>query len=251
MDITNFLKLKQYKNTCIWTFCNYGYRFYTLNLYLSLQKLSLERYLSIFVTDFETETFFKSFNIDCFCIDNSCTNSALCQFWTDDFNNISKVKFDIASMLLDFEMNQLFIDGDIVIFNNNIFDYVIDKMKHNIVIQDDRLNSRKPEKHCTGFFGVNFSFNILFRKLIDNYKNINQNDQYIYNQNLSILRKSNNIPISIEVLDRNLFPNGAVIQQKNFIDDSMFLVHFNYFLGNEKKYIMTSMKSWFVDQKFT
>lgn len=238
-----FIDSKLYKNTAIWTFCNFGYVEYSLNLYKSLEKLNLENYLIICVTDKDALEFFSRKGIRVLQIkENGCQKFSV---WSsDNFNCVTKYKFDITQIFMNLGYNQIYIDGDIVVFEN-IFDDIICKMKYNIVIQDDRENLRKYEKHCTGFYGIDIQFKTLFLELIDNYQNINDNDQFTYNFNLKKYRDLGK-EMNIEILDRNQYPNGAVLKVKGKITEYMKILHFNYIVGHEKINQMKKHNCWYL-----
>jgi hypothetical protein len=149
---------------------------------------------------------------------------------TQQFQNITirKLEVILENMKLDTEV--LWIDNDIVLFQNIISD--VKRYHGNFVMQDDLWG------FCTGFFLVRStqSSKSLIQKSIDYLKkstNSYQNDQHAFNAEYKRF-KIGNFAFMISKLPTDEYPNGEIYFNQGQKDKAK-IVHSNYLPNTAEK----------------
>ena len=149
---------------------------------------------------------------------------------TKQFQNITKRKLEIIRHNMDLDKEVLWIDNDIVLFENIIQD--LRKYNGNFVMQDDLWG------FCTGFFLVRSSASSkrLIDKSIqhletttDSYKN----DQHAFNNEFRTFIRTA-FGFRIDKLPLDEYPNGKVYFEDNNKSKAR-IVHSNYLSNTTEK----------------
>ena len=131
-------------------------------------------------------------------------------------------------------------DGDIVFENNQMFDYLLNNIKTNdLLIQSEGIGTKEL---CSGFMFIKSNKNTIsfFNPL--NYKmyikNSRWNDQLYINNNKN--------KIKFKKLPLHLFPTGKFYYDFNKNINNLYLIHFNWIIGNIKKEKMLQYNKWYI-----
>jgi hypothetical protein len=154
-------------------------------------------------------------------------NKNVATYNTREFRTITTRKLEVILENMKLDNEVLWIDNDIVLFNNCIED--VRNYKGKFVMQDDIWSP------CTGFFLVRsdlFSMKAIQECInILNTQQPNQvmNDQHVFN---SVYRRT--IGLTVSLLPREEYPNGEIyFNQKKTSKAKM--VHCNYILTTAEK----------------
>lgn len=149
---------------------------------------------------------------------------------TQQFQNITIRKLEIILHNMNLDREVLWIDNDIVLFQNIIGD--VRKYPGNFVMQDDLWG------FCTGFFLVRSSpaSKSLIQKSIQYLKNStnpNQNDQHAFNAEYKKMIKSS-FGFLITKLPTDEYPNGQIYFNEGKKEKAK-IVHSNYLPTTSEK----------------
>lgn len=140
---------------------------------------------------------------------------------TEQFQNITKRKLEIILENMNLDSEVLWIDNDIVLFENIIQD--VRKYSGSFVMQDDLWG------FCTGFFLARStpSAKRLIQdsiRALENATNKTTNDQHVFN---SQYKKQFRIGLQIVPLPQDEYPNGQIYFNENRRSRAK-MVHSNY-----------------------
>lgn len=163
----------------------------------------------------------------CYIIDS---NKEAASYNTKQFQAITKRKLEIILHNMNLDDEVMWIDNDIVLFENMIRD--IRRYPGNFVMQDDLWGV------CTGFFLVRsrMSSKYLIQKSIEqleNSQNSNQNDQHAFNYEYNKFKKTS-FGFHISNLPQDQYPNGHVYFVENRKSKAK-MVHCNYLETTSEK----------------
>ena len=142
---------------------------------------------------------------------------------TQQFQTITKKKLEIILHNMQLDKEVMWIDNDIVLFENIIHD--VQRYHGNFVMQDDIWGV------CTGFFLVRSgtSSKHLIQKSIEhleNSKNTSKNDQHAFNYEYNKYKKTS-FGFHISKLPQDEYPNGHIYFVENLRSKAK-IVHCNY-----------------------
>ena len=151
------------------------------------------------------------------------TNKDAATYNTREFQNVTIRKLEVILHNMNLDREVLWIDNDIVLFQNIIDD--VRRYQGQFVMQDDLWG------FCTGFFLVRSSplSKSLIRKTIDDLKatnNPNRNDQHAFNSQYVKLLKTS-FGLRIEKLPIEEYPNGHTYFEEGKTSKAK-MVHCNY-----------------------
>jgi hypothetical protein len=251
-------------NTLIFTVTTNGYKYFTWNLWLSLEKLRVPWKLCILCLDKQSHRFFNQIaNIPSFVlpdihlqIQGDPTKAA--SHGSGDFNRITKLKLNAFTYLLKHPKIErlLYLDSDIVLFRDP-FSYLQTTLteENPLWFQCDEHNkdySCSPHgcrNYCTGVIGFwigSEATRTLFLSLVSyNQELWNQckenNDQEYIQKKLQALN------IQALTFPRDLFPNGCFLHEDHWKQlPEPFLLHFNFIVGMNKQRVIKSKGFWLV-----
>jgi len=222
------------------TLSNSGYIDYTLNCYKSLERIGLSpNILQTYVIGKEGYKIMKDSGYVCDLIDDE-SQSNFHSYNCDNWGDITFNKFTIIYENLLKYKYVCYTDGDIV-FENAIF---LEYLKNNIepydmLIQDEYHDDNNDV--CSGFMYIKSNektISLFNPEIVKQYKRPeNWNDQ-IYINGI----KDN---MNYKCLPLDLFPNGKYYYNNSNL--TPYLIHFNWCIGNEKKYKMKHYGKWYTD----
>lgn len=156
----------------------------------------------------------------CYILNNQKESA---KYFTKEFHSLTlkKIELILQNMKLDKEI--LWIDNDIVLFQNIIQD--VRKYAGQFVMQDDLWG------FCTGFFLVRSSpiSKMLLQRTIDRLRTISDirlNDQHVFNEESIKVRKST-FGFIMQKLPQDEYPNGEVYFNQRRTSNAK-IVHCNY-----------------------
>jgi len=263
-ELDSYIKMQ--KNEIIWfTFANFGYREYIKNFLESSRRYKTNFILHLLCSD---DLLFNEIGNDpnCYCIrSNLFFNSNL----TTEFRDIDNIeckklmscKLDVFSSLLkylkSFNINMMgYIDTDIILLKNptELFLKISNENPNiNIFAQCDEnanecYHNLKCPNPCTGV--LLFKYDDFLIQLLD-YKTLGcevtkfQNNEQDY---LKYVCTKTNYPIY--TITKKYLANGTLSGLKNNypinIPESIYCLHFNWMVGNQKKEYMKKNNLWFI-----
>ena len=151
------------------------------------------------------------------------TNKEAATYNTQEFQNVTIRKLEVILHNMNLDREVLWIDNDIVLFENIIED--VRKYPGQFVMQDDLWG------FCTGFFLVRSSplSKSLIQKTIDNLKaakSSTTNDQHAFNAEYKKMAKTT-FGLKVERLSVDEYPNGEIYFNQNRKSKAK-MVHCNY-----------------------
>ena len=220
---------------------NYGVIEMAKNHIASLRKCGITNHCS-YVTDNESFAELTALGYQVIHIGNTNTTKTNFNFGTEDFNNMSFVRYYIIDVLLQSGIDVWYLDVDTVVLKNLMPFYSDLKGKYDVCFQSD-LNMC-----CTGcmlLFSTN-NTKIFMESVIHN-KTDQTNDQILVR---AILEQAPNI-IKYKEFSHFMFPNGVLYFGEDFVnvpeylaevkkeymntEKETYLVHANWMVGDEKK----------------
>ena len=173
---------------------------------------------------------------------NTFNNKKFCKYGTNSFQNVIFQRFFIGNEILKMNKYYIYIDTDIVIYDNFVNDILCQYKNNNY----DMLSQYNGKDCCTGFYSMKpndktISINEDFFKKHD-YISYKTNQPFI---NKYLLEDK---ILNIKFLNRDLYPNGKWFYPKtNKIKKKCKIIHFNCITGYLNK--INKMKqhdSWYL-----
>ena len=160
------------------------------------------------------------------------TNKDAATYNTREFQNVTIRKLEVILHNMNLDREVLWIDNDIVLFQNIIDD--VRRYQGQFVMQDDLWGV------CTGFFLVRSSplSKSLIQKTIDDLKaskNHMRNDQHAFNAQYAKMIKTS-FGLKIEKLPQDEYPNGQIYFNENRKSKAK-IVHSNYLATTAEKVV--------------
>ena len=248
-----------FTSTKLITLTNDGYMHLTQNLLVSLKKLGLETYLTLYCIGKQSYTFFKQNYPDNivhyvpFYKDTNVKVSEWIEYrslqskdiegkalWAD----VTSYKIFVINKELKENKNVIFIDGDIVFEKNplpKIFSIINENPELELLIQNDSGDNSR-EEMCTGFFWMKSTSNTInitnFDKIREDISSFNNDQQY--------LRRYAS-KINHQYFDLDGFPNGKYY--RDFKPSSPYIIHFNYDVSQMKIRRMKIFNKWLINEQ--
>ena len=244
-----------YKNICNYkliTLTNNGYKLLTENLLFSMKQCGIMHLLKIYCLDKDCYDYFKNKYIynDIELVKLVDSDDSKFSKWIEykaiqnpdiqgkkDWANVTKYKIIVINNELRKGNDVIFIDGDIVIFNDfiqHLYDNIQDK---DLLIQNDN-ESLETAAMCTGFFLIKSNDRTI---ACTDFNNINMehfpNDQ----QYLRSCHKK----LSYSFLDLDKYPNGKYYRVN--LPKNPSIIHFNYDAGHHKINRMKGFRYWYIE----
>tara|TARA_Y100000389_G_scaffold201073_1_gene242925 strand:+ start:760 stop:1863 length:1104 start_codon:yes stop_codon:yes gene_type:complete len=230
-------KLMDYDNISMITFTTGDYMNYTRNLIESIKNCELMKKLKIYCIDEKAFDFLKQYkNIRVIKSYDENIKPGIKEYLKEDWNItvINKIKCIYHELLISEYV--LYIDGDIVINNCGIIDYLhseINKENNDILFQQnigDRL--------CSGCMYIRS--NPKTRELF-NYQKIDMND-FICDEDYV---NKNKDKINYKCLRRNTFPIERYYRK--YLDSiEPYIIHFNFETGFKKEKSIKELGYWYI-----
>ena len=231
--------LKQNDNgTIVWTLSNEGYGNLTDNLVASLHELDITNFLVISLDAFYAQSLANR-NIPCYLWQwntSSSEASGFFPFGSKGFREIVRLKPLITYEIGKMGVNQLFVDGDVVILRNPL-DYIV---HHPLTPHTDYWTQDDTYTPCTGFYYLKATSNsvrLYENILIQLSKQEDQMEQYAQMEVLKGYEETGEALVW-RYLPRELFPNGLVyfdylVPQQLGI--TPYIIHNNFVIGKHLK----------------
>ena len=241
----------EFKIPKIITVCNYGYTDYTLNLYESMKKCNDNQILDNFICvcfDEKSSQKMTSHNINNILWKNDNVSEETKKYGKDGWIDMMIAKMNAIHYFLKKNEDIILTDGDIVWFKNPI-PYIKSALEFHhknkshpeMLFQVDSKYDQNSICLCGGFYYCKSTENTIE---LFNTKNLDKNVYQKEQPYLNDFIFKNKIPINI--LDRNLFPNGSYwYEYNNKIKNDCFIVHFNW-TKEDKKDVMKRYNLYYI-----
>jgi len=228
------------KNVKFITLTNTGYIDYTLNCLKSLELINFKNTLHCYVLGQEGHNILQSHGYKSILLKSDDKDTHFTKHKSENWNSITKRKFEIIYNELIENKFVCITDGDIVFLNQNFMNYCLDYIQDNdLVIQNDKMHDSKCDGLCSGFMFIKSS-----KKTIDLF-----NPQNIRGTNIKSWddqKYVNKIKSKLKyiVLPLALFPNGKYYM-RNHKKLKPMMIHFNWLIGQHKKRYMIKYNKWY------
>ena len=241
----------------VWTMTTNGYKYLTLNLFESLKKANIPWYASLMIicVDRDSYTFMRQMNIPCVYYKPTVPviiGTEPSQFGSQTFMTFNKIKLDLMEEIRVKAPEEFkyitYMDGDIVVFRD-FMPYIKEKFNESnniLLFQNDDLYGQPNTRAngCTGFFSLKRTFLLqspFYVNDLNLWKEIREDQIWVNNKIVEY-----NIPF--DYLERDLFPNGPYVKNGVWRDKAseLYLIHYNYIVGKDKKNFMKRLKHWFL-----
>ena len=218
------------------TFTTYDYINYTKNLIKSIQISNIRIPLKVYCIDEGSYNELKQINGNIVIIkyfDKDITEG-IKKYLQDGWSRfvINKIKC-IYSELFKNEYI-LYIDGDIIIKNDLLLDYLMDEIKEEEIL----FQKNKGDTLCSGFMFIRSTDDV---KVMFNYKDIDMND-FICDEDYLNKNKGN---FKYKCLRRENFPIERYYRKYLEAIDP-FMIHFNIETGFEKEKSIKELGYWYI-----
>lgn len=247
----NGLESKIKNGLLVWTMTTNGYKYLTLNLYKSIERLKVPWRLTIVACDKESYNFFKREAIPVLLYPNASSSGEIniARWGSPSFNKYNFMKLYCLNTFAKNPaiQNCIYIDGDIVVFKDFVPDIVsrLDVNPETILFQCDEKEPSPCSPAgcpncCTGFIAWRHgadkgSFDASDSKRWTEHPD----DQVWVNREL----RARGLPF--QTLPRELYPNGVFIPSFQKLTNP-FLLHFNHRVANAKLVEMKRLGQWLI-----
>lgn len=240
-----------YQGTLVWTMTTNGYKYLTLNLLKSIERLKVPWRLVVVAGDKESYIFFKREGYATLQIPNAGhTNETQISRWgSPSFQKYNSIKLFVLN---SFAKNSavktcIYIDGDIVVFKDFVPD-ILNRLQaepNTILMQCDEKEPKGCAEEgcpncCTGFIAWSHGAD---QGVFDNSDRTrwaeHADDQFWVN------REFRERKIAHTTLPRELYPNGAYIPLIRTMPEA-YLLHFNHRVGNAKIAEIKKLGEWLI-----
>jgi hypothetical protein len=228
-----------------------GYKYLTLNLWTSIQRLELPWKLCIVCLDDPSFEFFKGQDIPAilFKMPGAFYHSGPAIYGSQPFKKLVAMKLEaLRSFVGNKAIAQLiYLDGDIVILGDPLPTIRGHLAEADLWFQCDSGNfDACPEPcpmPCTGVIVANLTEQTrtqlleLFKRQAGTWLMAETDQDYVQ-------ARLKSLALTYRTLPRTKFPNGIFLRQPALPDDAL-LVHFNFLLGRQKEETMRNRGLWF------
>jgi hypothetical protein len=240
--------------TLLFTVSSDGYKFFTWNLYLYLQKVNPSLRLLILCLDKESNDFFNRIAMipsRLYILEGpSVQHKSPTVFGSPPFKRMNRMKVKALQELSqrpDVE-TLLYLDSDIALFQDPLAAIQPFLQESPFWFQCDESpafmcsNQELCPNACSGVIAMKLTDETrpLFQKLYqveEGWKEAVGDQDYIN-------ERMRRFQIPSKTLPRFAFPNGIFLSENRFQQDNPVLLHFNYVTGNDKKRMMKNKGCW-------
>ncbi len=248
MDISQFI----YDDTLTFTVTSAGYVRLTLNLWTSIQRLSLPWKLCIVCLDEPSFAYFNERNISSILLKmpGSFYHNGPAIYGSQPFKKLVAMKLEALRTFVGNEsIKQLvYLDGDIVILGDLLPTIRAHLTEADLWFQCDSGNFDPcPEPcpmACTGLIAANLTEKMrpqlleLFKRQAGQWLMAETDQDYVQ-------ARLKSLALTYKTLPRPKFPNGIFLRQPTLPAEAL-LIHFNFLLGRQKEEKMRSSNLWFL-----
>lgn len=245
----NIIKKKE-NNTQLITMTNKGYMQFTQNLLCSMKTCNFAEKLKIYCLDEECYQFFKlnyKENTVELVNNNNINLSDYAHYVAPQqedseekkkWSELTKYKILIINKELKNGNDTIFIDGDIVVFDNFINDLKIQISDFDLLVQNDEFPGW--DKLCSGFLYIKSNDNTIN---LTNHENLPNYPEWLNDQQFlrSIRHK-----LRYKYLNLNQYPNGQYWRELNPTNPK--IIHYNHDISIGKIMRMKSFNHWLLDK---
>jgi hypothetical protein len=235
----------------VWTMTTNGYKYLTLNLYTSIQRLKVPWNLMIVACDKESYNFFKRESIPVVLYPNAGATAEMniARWGSPNFSKYNFMKLNCLSMFAKNPLIQtcVYLDGDIVIFKDFMPDILsrLDTAPETLLFQCDEKEPTVCSPGgcincCTGFIAWRHGADKGVFTVNDSKKWSEHPDDQLW-----VNRELRAFSISYITVPRNLYPNGVFIPVIKTLA-APFLLHFNHRVGPTKIVEMKKLGHWLI-----
>jgi hypothetical protein len=240
MDIANYLNSN---GTLVFTLTTFGYKHYSHNLWIQMQRLSSTKLL-ILCLDEESHAYFNSQNIQTQLfrpVGTGANQRGPAIFGSPAFKKFNALKVHALHDLQGAAKQLIYLDSDIGLYRDPV-PYLEEQLEEApLWYQCDegavgQCNPKGCPNACTGVIAIRVGSVSpeLFVLEPRSWLKATTDQDYINDRMRSLA-------ITFRTLTRPLFPNGVWP-----VGPPAFLYHFNYCLGDEKVARMRAADLWFV-----
>jgi hypothetical protein len=240
-----------HQGTLVWTMTTNGYKYLTLNLLKSIERLKVPWRLVIVACDKESYLFFRREGYATIQYPNAThTNENAISRWGSP--QFQKYNFMKLYCLNAFAKNPavkhcIYIDGDIVVFKDFVPD-ILERLQAKPATIQIQCDEKEPQacaaegcpNCCTGFIAWAHGADQGIFDVNDRAKWTENPDDQVW-----INTQMRQRQISRETLPRTLYPNGAYIPLIKEMPEA-FLLHFNWRVGNTKIAEIKKIGQWLI-----
>lgn len=256
LNLDSFIKDK----TLVFTVTSDGYKYFTWNLALVCARLKVPWKLCILCLDRESYDFFQRVAFlpaKLYLMDGRVEHKSPALFSTPLFKKLNRMKLkalEALSQRSDID-TLLYLDSDIVLFKDpllGIHEYLRDE--HPLWFQcDEKQEGRfdcSDTVHCP-----NPCSGVIAMRLTEitrpQFKQIFGYDNQLWNNIVGdqdyIQARMKQFGIPYKTLPREAYPNGIFLADNRYKGEQLVLLHFNYFVGNDKKRVMKNKDCWLLN----
>tara|TARA_Y100000591_G_C21783871_1_gene672647 strand:- start:551 stop:1267 length:717 start_codon:yes stop_codon:yes gene_type:complete len=223
------------------TFTNFGYLHFTQNLILSLEKINFPLSLKVYCIDQKSYDSLQKWNQNIILEmlnDETNKNEKIIGWKEKGWNTMvfSKLKCIYKELLQNEYV--FFTDSDIVLEKNPL-EYLLENIKDYDMLIQQNIEKKYPLNSGFMFINSNDKMKNLFDWTKININTFTCDQDYINNN-------SNNF--SFYKLSMNLFPvEYHYLLNYSNINKDIYIIHFNYYRGNEKIKGMMNLYKWYVN----
>lgn len=258
LKLDSFIKDK----TLVFTVTSNGYKYLTWNMWKHIEQLGVSWKLCILCLDRDSYDFFQRialipsrlFLLEGGRIDH--TQPTL--FGTPPFKRMNLMKLKALETLSQHTGVEtlLYLDSDIAIFQDPIPDIRAQLLESPLWFQCDEKKEGdftcssgtigSCSNPCSGVIAMRLTdetrpqFKLLYSYDAEGWRAAIGDQDYIQG-------RFSKTTLQVRTLSREHYPNGIFLANDRFRDKNPVLLHFNYFVGNDKKRVMKSKKCWLLD----
>lgn len=240
-------------NGCLtWTMTTNGYKYYTLNLIMSLRRANVPWDLCVICCDYESFMFFRREAIPCveYEIEDNRGQTNVAFFGTNEFAKWNKKKLELLKWFADGgagSASTLYLDGDIFIQRDPwpVLKEEFSSKGEDLLFQCDCVGDENHEgcgAICSGVIAMRQpspQFSELYAFDEGEWAAADRQDQEY------IRRRIKSLGIPFRTLRRELWGNGHWQMGMKWKGDPMWvLLHYNYRVGGTKKGAMRKFGHW-------
>lgn len=257
MDLNLDLFIKE--KTLVFTVTSDGYKYFTWNLALVCARLKVPWKLCILCLDRESYDFFQRVAFvpaKLYLMDGRVEHKSPALFSTPLFKKLNRMKLkalEALSQRTDIE-TLLYLDSDIVLFKDPLLGLRERLLEQPLWFQCDEKvegqfgcsDTQQCPNPCSGVIAMRLTDET--RPL---YKNIFAYDTALWNTIVGdqdyIQARMKQFGVSYKTLPREEYPNGIFLANDRYKHEAIVLLHFNYFVGNDKKRVMKNKDCWLLN----
>lgn len=242
--------------TLVFTVTSDGYKYFTWNLALYCAKIKVPWKLCILCLDRESYDFFQRVAFvpaRLYLMEGRVEHKSPALFSTPLFKKLNRMKLkalEALSQRTDID-TLLYLDSDIVLFKDPLLGlreklaqsplwFQCDEKVEGSFICSDASNCPNP---CSGVIAMR-----LDETTRPQLKSIYGFDAELWNSIVGdqdyIQARMKKFGVEYKTFEREAFPNGIFLANDRYKHENIVLLHFNYFVGSDKKRVMKNKDCW-------